>query len=227
MHINSKNIVFDWNSTLLDDIEALHNCTNRVMESVGRNPVDRKTFQHHYEIPFERLYENLGFNPKEIESVLSSTNEAFHAHYEPLAAVTGLREGAEELLSNTKKAGLQNFILSNHIVDPIRFQLRRLGIEQFFTDVLAYADRKTQFRDMTKGERLRRFMKTHDMAPENTVIVGDSLEEIEIAEEQKLISVAITGGCVSEERLQAANPDYLIHSLLALKPILVERGFLS
>ena len=57
------------------------------------------------------------------------------------------------------------------------------------------------------------------------MIVGDSIEEIHIAHEQDLISVAITGGCVSEERLRAGNPDYLIHSLHELKPILQERGF--
>ena len=59
------------------------------------------------------------------------------------------------------------------------------------------------------------------------MIVGDSVEEIEIAREQGLISVAITGGCASEDRLRGEKPDYLIHSLHELKPILQERGFAS
>ncbi len=123
---------------------------------------------------------------------------------------------------------LHSYILSNHIVDPIRTQLRRLEIEHFFAEVLAYADRATQFKDMTKGERLRRYrVAQRHRGPQDTMIVGDTVEEIQIAREQGLISVAITGGCASEERLRAENPDYLIHSLHGLKPILQERGFVS
>ena len=59
------------------------------------------------------------------------------------------------------------------------------------------------------------------------MIIGDSVEEIHIAREQGLISVAITGGCVSEKRLRAEKPDYVIHALTELKPIMQERGFAS
>jgi phosphoglycolate phosphatase len=103
-----------------------------------------------------------------------------------------------------------------------------LGIEHFFEDVLAYADREDQqTRSMSKGDKLRHFMQQEDIYGHPTIIVGDSVEEIEIAQEQGLISVAITGGCVSEERLRAAHPDYVIHSLHDLKPVLAERGFVS
>ena len=65
------------------------------------------------------------------------------------------------------------------------------------------------------------------MHDHDTMIVGDSVEEIHIARDQGLISVAITGGCVSERRLRAEDPDYVIHTLHELKPIMLERGFVS
>lgn len=223
----TKHIVFDWNCTLLDDIQAMHSCTNLLLESEGLPAIPVETFQDHYTIPFDRLYRNMGFNDEQVKRLMSLENSAFHDHYEPLAAKAGLRAGASEILNHAQKHGVQNLILSNHLVDPIRTQLRRLEIEQHFAEVLAYADRTTQFRDMTKGERLRRFMAQHHAAAEAVMIVGDSIEEIDIAREQNLISVAITGGCVSEARLAAEKPDYLIHSLHELKPIMHERGFVS
>ena len=72
---------------------------------------------------------------------------------------SGLREGATEILEPCAKTACQTLILSNHLVDPIRGQLQRLGIDNHFAEVLAYASRATQFRDMTKGEKLQRFMK--------------------------------------------------------------------
>jgi len=42
-----------------------------------------------------------------------------------------------------------------------------------------------------------------------------------------MVSIALTGGVITEQRLRAAKPDHLIHSLHELKPILQERGFAS
>jgi len=221
----TKNIVFDWNGTLLEDTDAIHACLNIILERVGHKTIDIETYRDHYDVPFERFYKNFGLTDYEIEALELHKNNFFHDHYEPRAAVAELREGAAAILNHAHHNHVQSLILSNHLVEPIRTQLRRHAIEDMFTDVLAYADRATQFRDMTKGERLRQFMVRHELKPDQTIIVGDSIEEINIAHEQGLIGVAITGGCVSEQRLQAAKPDYLIHSLYDLQPILVERGF--
>jgi phosphoglycolate phosphatase len=227
MNPASKTLVFDWNCTLLDDIHAMHVCTNKLLESEGYQPMHIDAFRANYTVPFEHLYRNMGFTDVQIERLLSLENSAFHDHYEPMAHEANLREGAVDILTHAHANGVQSLILSNHIVDPIRVQLRRLEIEHLFDDVLAYADRHVQFKDMTKGERLRRFMVKHGLTPQQTIIVGDSVEEIQIAHEQDLIGVAITGGCVSEERLREENPHHVIHSLAELKPIMQERGFTS
>jgi phosphoglycolate phosphatase len=227
MNAQTKNIVFDWNGTLLDDMQAMFDCQNILMEQLGRQPITMDYFRTHYEVPFEKLYANLGLTKDEIDFAIHLDRHVFHDHYEPMAAKAFLRAGATETLGYARQHGLTALILSNHIVDPIRTQLRRLKIEHFFDDVLAYACRDTQFKDMTKGERLRRFMNDRGMTPKNTMIVGDSIEEIHIGCTQGFITVAITGGCASEERLRAENPDYLIHSLHELQSVLKEQGFVS
>lgn len=227
MNATAKNIVFDWNSTLLDDFNITHSCTNRLLESEGLKPVEAEDFRARYTMPFKKFYEGMGLSEAQIEKLKSLETSAFHDLYEPLADKVELRQGANEILRHVRKYDVKSYILSNHIVDPIKRQLTRFEIEHLIDEVLAYADRATQFRDMTKGERLRRYMNSRDMTRHLTLIVGDSIEEIEIAREQGLVSVAITGGCVSETRLRAAKPDHLIHSLHELKPILQERGFVS
>ena len=222
-----KHIVFDWNSTLLDDFPIIHECMNEIMRTVGRPAFTIEHFRNCYEVPFEQLYMNLGFSKDEADRMMELERSTFHDFYEPRAVAAGLREGAAEILQHVQSNGVQTYILSNHIVDPIRAQLRRLEIEHFFTEVLAYATLATQFKDMTKGERLRRYMADKNVSGQPTMIVGDSLEEIDIAKQQGFISVAITGGGADEERLRAHQPDYVIHSLHELKPILAERGFAS
>jgi phosphoglycolate phosphatase len=222
-----KHVIFDWNSTLLDDFPIIHDCMNHIMRHVGKAPISIEQFRASYEVPFENLYLNLGFADSEVHHVMNLDRHVFHDVYEPKAANAPLRAGAADILRHVRAQGIGAAILSNHIVDPIKTQLSRLGIDHLFDEVLAYATRETQFRDMTKGERLRRYREQHGIAPQNTMIVGDSVEEIEIAREQKLISVAITGGGALEERLRSEKPDYVIHALHELKPILEERGFAS
>ena len=222
-----KHIIFDWNSTLLDDFPIIHDCMNRIMQHVGRPVVTMEHFQRCYEVPFEQLYVNLGFTPNEADKMMELERNMFHDFYEPSVKEAPLRDGATEILRHVRDKGLGAYILSNHIVEPIKGQLKRLSIDHLFDEVLAYATRETQFRDMTKGERLRRYREEHGMAKHDALIVGDSVEEIEIAHQQDLISVAITGGGALEERLRQERPDYVIHSLHELKPILEQRGFVS
>lgn len=76
----------------------------------------------------------------------------------------------------------------------------------------------------SKGERLHLYMRAYNLNPSSTFIIGDMPVETDIARELGLISVAITGGFVSETRLRAAQPDYLIEDHHKLLPILQERG---
>jgi phosphoglycolate phosphatase len=92
---------------------------------------------------------------------------------------------------------------------------------------MGYASREIQFLDMTKGERLRRYIEAKNLDASNALIIGDTVEEIEIARELGMGCIAITGGVNSESRLREKSPDHIIHSLQELKPILQERGFMS
>ncbi|WP_439373447.1 HAD family hydrolase [Bradyrhizobium sp. DASA03120] len=78
---------------------------------------------------------------------------------------------------------------------------------------------------MSKGERLRRYIQENDLKPSATFIIGDMPVETNIARDLGLISVSITGGFVSDSRLQAAEPDYIIRSHHELLPILQRHGF--
>jgi phosphoglycolate phosphatase len=228
MSAQDKFIVWDWNGTLLDDAKAVLDCYNLILARLGRAGMSIESFREWHDMPFEIIYRRAGLNDEDIGRLKAmAEHNIFHDHYEPLADRLALREGVTEILGRAATGNVHSYILSNHIVDPIRRQLDRLGIERHFREVLAYESRALQFKDMTKGERLRRYIKAQALHPGNAVIIGDTLEEIDIARDLGLISVALTGGVVSEVRLRAAKPDYLIHSLHELAPILQERRFVA
>ncbi|MCP1835126.1 phosphoglycolate phosphatase [Bradyrhizobium sp. USDA 4532] len=213
-------VVFDWNGTLLDDANAVLQTINAILSRFGRSAVDMHRLREEFELPLSVLFRNLDMSEDEIEVVHSNDSAIFHDVYEFLARNAALRKGARNVLLALDQRSVQTVIVSNHIIEPIRTQVRRLGIKTHVTDILAFESRATQFRSMSKQERLRLYMQANDLSPERTVIVGDMPVETEIARNLGLINVSITGGFVSEARLCAAGPDYMIHDHHELLPVL-------
>jgi phosphoglycolate phosphatase len=218
--------VYDWNGTLLDDMDAVIGALNVILRKFNRAEIEHEAFRDLCLYPFPILYRRLGFSEDEIETLGKDGNGIFHYNYELLAANAPLRKGAMGLLELSRKNKVQNLILSNHMVDAIGVQLERLNIKDYFSKVLAFASRESQYKDISKGERLRLYLKDNGINPATALIIGDSEEECEIARDLHLVSIAITGGTVSERRLRAANPDHIIHDFHELLPILQKRRFL-
>lgn len=218
-------LVFDWNGTLLDDAHVLLQTTNTILDRFGRRTIDMDTFRAHCDVPLSILYRSLGMSDSEIADVDRDAGAMFHDTYEQFAGKADLREGARRILEIARQQDASSIIVSNHIAEPLRSQLRRLGINDYINEVIAFESRATQFKSMTKGERLRRYIQENDIKPSATFIIGDMPVETNIARDLGLISVSITGGFVSDSRLQAAEPDYIIRSHHELLPILQGHGF--
>ena len=218
-------LVFDWNGTLLDDAHVLLQTTNAILGRFGHAAIDMDTFRKHCDIPLSILYRGLGMSESEVAAVDRDSGALFHDTYERFACKADLREGARRILEIAHEQAAPSVIVSNHVVDPLRFQLRRLGINDYISEVIAFESCATQFKSMSKGERLRLYMQKNDLKPPATFIIGDMPVETNIARDLGLISVSITGGFVSDSRLQAAEPDYIVRSHHELLPILQRHGF--
>ncbi|MGY8663843.1 HAD hydrolase-like protein [Bradyrhizobium sp. UFLA05-109] len=218
-------LVFDWNGTLLDDAYALLQTTNAILHRFGYTTIDMNTFREHCDVPLSLLYRSLGMSQEDVATVDGDGSALFHDTYEPLADKADLREGARRVLELARQEDASSIIVSNHIVDPLRSQLRRLGINDYIDDVLAFESRTTQYKSMSKGERLRQYMQENHLEPASTFIIGDMPVETDIARKLGLTSISITGGFVSDSRLRAAHPDYTIDNHHELVPILQGRGF--
>lgn len=144
-------LVFDWNGTLLDDADALLQTTNIILDRLGRVAIDMEEFRDRFDVPLSVFYRNLGLSGGEIDALDSDSGAIFHDTYEPLADKAALRDGARSVLETARQQDISSIIVSNHIVDPLRAQLRRHGIEDCVAEVLAFESRASQFRSMSKG----------------------------------------------------------------------------
>lgn len=208
-----KLVAFDWNGTLFADTYTGYVCTQAVSKMLKLEPVSFKTFLQYFEIPVKNYYLALGVSEEELILKASQIQNTFHPHYERQAIKVRTRAYTKRVLEWLKSKKINSIIFSNHTEEPLKKQLKRLKIEQYFTVVLANSHIEAAFKGRSKKDKLENYLKENNFSIEEVLIVGDTVEEIEIGKQLGITTVAITHGNCSISRLKKAKPDFLISNL--------------
>ncbi len=219
-----KFIVWDWNGTLQDDFCISIAAVNHALSALGKAPVDAERYRECFDVPIERTYRNLGLSEEEISRCFADIKDAYFELYDEMVTATDFRPGARDILDFASARGIAHVVLSNHVASAVTKDLRRLGKLDAFHEILAWPCREVQF-SHPKGDFLVSYMNRHGLRPEDGLVVGDTVEEIRLARDHGLVCVAISGGYTSLSLLEEAKPDYIIHNLPELEPVLRERRF--
>lgn len=208
-----KLVAFDWNGTILSDALACYESVNEVLKLFNLKPASLKSFQEHFDVPVTKTYLGLGISEEQLKNNAAEIVKTFHEGYEIRVSKARTRAYAKELLGWLFKNGIQSIIFSNHVDEPIKKQLKRLKIENYFSVVLANSDLDSSLKGRNKKEKLRDFIHSNNLQPNETLVIGDTIEEIEIGKELGAVTVTITHGFCSTKRLKTSNPNFLIDSL--------------
>ncbi|GAA3234159.1 HAD family hydrolase [Streptomyces lavendulae] len=196
-------IVWDWNGTLLHDIDAVIVATNASFAEFGFAPITLETYRDLYVVPVPKFYERLmGRLPTEEEWLVM--DETFHRHYWAAADDAGLAEGALELLRGWQADGLTQSLLSLAPHEKLLPLVRTHGIDGHFLRV----DGRTGPSHTTKAGHLVRHMAAMESAgvtAGRTVLIGDAVDDALAAAHVGARAVLYTGGSHSRTSLEAAG----------------------
>ncbi|MEU3772619.1 HAD family hydrolase [Streptomyces sp. NPDC032472] len=196
-------IVWDWNGTLLHDIDAVIAATNASFAEFGFAPITLERYRELYVVPVPRFYERLmGRLPTEAEWEVMDA--AFHRHYWEAAEDTGLTPGAKELLRDWEAEGLTQSLLSLAPHDRLVPLVREHRIDRYFLRV----DGRTGPSHTSKAGHLVRHMEAlahSGVTPEATVLIGDAVDDALAAAHVGARAVLYTGGSHSRTSLESAG----------------------
>ncbi|GAA2157487.1 HAD-IA family hydrolase [Kitasatospora kazusensis] len=193
-------IVWDWNGTLLHDMEAVVGASNAAFATLGVPPITVERYRELYCFPIPRFYALLlGRAPSQQEwTVLDA---AFQERYAELSGACGLTDGAAELLAGWRAAGRSQSLLSMHEHVRLLPQVRARGIEQHFLRV----DGRSGISDGTgkSGYLLRHLAAlAPEVDPRRTVLIGDAADDAEAALNAGAHAVLYTGGSHTRAKLE-------------------------
>jgi phosphoglycolate phosphatase-like HAD superfamily hydrolase len=199
----NAHLVWDWNGTLLHDIDAVIEATNASFAEIGLPRITLARYRELYCVPVPKFYERLmGRLPTDDEWEVM--DEIFHRHYWTLAGTCGLAEGAAEILARWRYEGLTQSLCSLAPHERLLPIIRTHGIEDHFIRV----DGRVDGSHTGKSHQMARHLAAIegiDIDPGRVVVIGDAVDDAVAAAHVGARAVLYTGGSHSRISLQAAG----------------------
>jgi HAD superfamily hydrolase (TIGR01509 family) len=196
-------VLFDWDGTLVNTAEASYRCYEKLFGSYGI-AFDREAFRRTYSPNWHLTYSALGL----AEERWAEADARWLRHYCEEEVV--LIDGAREALLRVRDAGLAAGLVTSGDRVRVSRELTDLGVAELFQALVCAEDTAER---KPRPEPLLLALDRMRLAPGHAVYIGDSPEDVQMAQAAGVRAVGIPGAFPNREALAAARPDVLSPSL--------------
>lgn len=189
-------VLWDWNGTLLDDLEMNISIMKELLEENGIEKVPSKEFYlEHFGFPIVDFYELIGFDFSKVDYLKLADD--YVEKYEKKFPETFLFKNAENVLKTLFENGVRQAVISATGHERLVPQVTRFEISKVFDAILGTEN------DLGKGKTAvaKQWLSESKADPKRVVFVGDTLHDLETANAIGCDCIFIANGHNSKERL--------------------------
>jgi len=213
-----KGVLFDWNGTVLDDVDAVLKAANTELLSLGGKRIGKQRFKQTFQVPIDVYLQKNGINREYYLENIEEIQEKFMEEYCRYANKSRPRKNIRKLFSWLRKNGICIGILSAHVGDDIQEKLKKHKLDKFIDSVVA--QNSFERTGMDKIKDVPESCRQLGIKKENLLIVGDTGHDIHVGKEFSVPVVAVTGGYYTRKRLEELKPDYLVNDVWGVKRVI-------
>ena len=200
--MNHKNkyslLMWDWNGTLLDDVGAALKSVNTMLARRGVEPIDLPSYHDYIDVPIRKFYENIfDLEKEDFAGILKEYND----EYKVLMSEITLAQGAPEVLRHLRDAGVRQAIVSSSEQNQLRDAVKHFDLGGYFDAVLGAED----FFAGSKLERARQYIGQNNIDPSGVLVVGDLLQDYEMARDVGADCLLLSSGHHSAKKLSESG----------------------
>jgi phosphoglycolate phosphatase len=185
-----KNIIFDLDGTLIDSFPGILESLRHAV-SVVDPTLDLKRLKNHVGPPLPTML--LRMWPDLPEDVRSKVLSEFRSDYNNRGCLYSTTyPGIPRTLNRFRSSGITLFVLTNKPAIPTQKILSHLGLEGLFTEILSPDSVTPSF--TMKSEGALRLMEKHALLADETLLVGDSPDDLHAAQVAGFTFVEISYG---------------------------------
>ncbi|GIG67248.1 phosphatase [Phytomonospora endophytica] len=195
--MTTRHLVWDWNGTLFDDLEAVVSATNDVLTGAGGLAVTAEQHRERFIRPIADYYSlELGRPVTAEEFVLM--DKLFHGSYEKYRLACQPASDARDAIAAWK--GTQSLLSMWHHDNLVPL------VDQFgLTGLLNRVDGLRGAGGGSKRPHLEAHLAAIGVEAETVVLIGDSVDDAEAALAVGAAAVLYTGGFTAEAKLRAVG----------------------
>lgn len=171
-----KAVIWDWNGTLLDDVDYAMGCMNRVLGRRQMPLLTKERYRRIFGFPVREYYQRAGFD-FDTES-FETVSAEFIAHYYRDLSTPKLYQGARELVEELDSIGIVQCILSAMESEPLHQQLRMNRIE----GRMKYIQGLDHTFATSKSEVGKNLLEQVGNRGDDMLFIGDTTHDVEVAQ---------------------------------------------
>jgi len=204
-----RGVIFDLDGTLIDSYQAIYLSFQYAYENMGLPPLNYEDARRVVGLGLTLTFNDLLGRERTPEAL-----RLFRKRYwEVFPEHTRFLPGARESISELHRAGVRQAIATNKLGRFSRAIIRHFGLEGFFVAVLGDEDVTLNKPD---PEMLLAAIEKLALPKEEVVMVGDSLVDIQAAQNTGIRIFAIPSGATKREVLEQAQPTVILDQLTDL-----------
>lgn len=170
-----QHIVFDWNGTLLDDIDLAVASVNLCSARFGVAQIGQNQYRETFNFPIVEFYAQLGFDLD--RTPFAKIVEVYLTYFDANVGRCPLHDGVLDLLNAADRAGIGMSVLSASHRDVLS---QTIGAKQLlgrFEHVIGLTNTLATSK-LAEAVRLQQGLGTE---PSSTLFIGDTLHDFEVA----------------------------------------------
>lgn len=188
-------VFWDYNGTLIDDVNAALESVNDMLRKRAMPCIDLEQYRSYIDTPISKFYEHL-FDLNEIPFDVIA--DEFSLGYEKHIAPNPVMNGAEELLGYFSELKRFQAIISGSQQNVIENGAKRYGLYGYF-DLISGAD---DHYVKSKVKRAESIARLHCKSSDEILVIGDCVQDFEVASALGARCVLLSAGHQSREDLQ-------------------------
>lgn len=190
-----KNIIWDWNGTIVNDAWVFVDVMNAVLQKKLLPPTNLKHYRQNFCFPIQSYWRGLGFTFT--DRGFKQLNEKFIFEYQKKMFLPDIHKNMLALLKNLKKKQINQFVLSASEQSLLNKSINHYGLGGFFSGVYGV----NNLNAVGKKELGQHLCVKHRLNIKETILIGDTEYDRDVAAGLGCLVLLVSHGHINHQRL--------------------------
>ncbi|MBH8574066.1 HAD-IA family hydrolase [Nostocaceae cyanobacterium CENA369] len=199
--MTQKVIIFDFDGTIADTVDALVSIANRLAVEFGYVQITEEELALLRNLTSREIIKYSGISLFKIPFLLKKVKSELKNKIHEFKPIPGIQEALTELKNQDYRLG----IITSNSKENVTGFLKSNELDNLFDFIYSGV---TIF---GKTTIINNALRQKQLKPQAVIYVGDETRDIEASKKANIKVIAVTWGFNSPEVLAKQNPDFLIH----------------